>query len=614
MLCHFKFNHCQLEAFVHHIEMSDTEPKRIDDNKTKKRASVVVTTECSDKSSTEDDMIKAPIKKHKENTSEVDNDFITLSGGSELMKANKNSISNSKANQNSLDVANSPNSFVLAVICNDVAWMSKMNKEKENTHTVLNFVPIKVLDQMGYHKAPYEKVDGANAKQLVYYDKKGKMLPGVVSASLANAVVVDGVKCIDWKTWNQHETSAQKNKWRGSPTDVVGCLKPGIPMTTYIFDEQKDTIMENSSTEEALKPFALAIIGVVVRSKEQCDKGYGISIKSIKVLADVSLSMYGMYNNSFFYNDKIGIGIQTNNLLTESGRSKVYETDLNFMMKLVKTQTNDQVSERPLVCVRLSDAISNIHSHKVHMQSNNKNLELEFFSEGSIYNNKRFRVVVPPSMFTMPETGLDWILYYYQWCLDSNMADIIFIHNEYQMNKMENGASFSSIDCCIVPNENSIFSMNNQSLKMNNDLVKSLANPDKQQFQQIDISNENKNNFSGFVIPTDQSGQRTFAVIIDKKVRTPKAIQSNKETTHTEIETQSSTKIDTHSSGVCRVYAGMPVSRKIWCAYLLEISDNKVLNMLPVGIRIDSSNQLSATDMKLPEFVDVYSNPNIFLD
>jgi len=86
-----------------------------------------------------------------------------------------------KGHPESLVTAPHIKTFVLAMITNDVEWVSKMNKERESAFTALNFVPVKKIEA-GLNSAPYEKVQGANAKNLVYCDKKGKP----VNASLSS--------------------------------------------------------------------------------------------------------------------------------------------------------------------------------------------------------------------------------------------------------------------------------------------------------------------------------------------------------------------------------------------------------------------------------------------
>jgi hypothetical protein len=133
-------------------------------------------------------------------------------------KLSSNVVSFVKGPPDALATVSSAESFVLVMITNDVEYTSKMNKERESAFTAVNFVTVKVLEA-GFNSAPYEKVEG-NAKNLVYCDKKGKLLEGRPT-KLVTIASVDGVKYLDMKTWEQHPCSMMKTKWRGLPTDVL---------------------------------------------------------------------------------------------------------------------------------------------------------------------------------------------------------------------------------------------------------------------------------------------------------------------------------------------------------------------------------------------------------
>jgi len=534
-------------------------------------------------------------------------DDITLSlDSAETKQIYNNVLSTSKGPAGCLNTDNSPSTFILAMVTNDVSHMTKMNKEKESAFTIVNYVPIRVLDGIGYHKAPYEKVEGANTKQLVFFDKKGKILPGIANSTLASAVMINNTKCLDLKTWTPHPTGMMKNKWRGLPTDVIGTICPGVPLSNFIFDEQKDNIMHDSETEENLKPFSLAIIGIVVRSNEQCGRGYGISIKTIKHIKDLNAGMAGLYDKKWFYNDTTCINDQTLDLLSKSGRSKTYESDLSFVCKLVRGSGNDKISERPVVYIDLQSDSAKTHQHKIHMQPNNKVLELEFVCERSIYHNKRFRITVPENMFTLEETGLSWVQSYYQWCVDSNMADIVIIHNDYQIQKMADGGNYSNVDCCIVPNEIAMFSHERNKMSISNEMQKNLSMPIDTRFQSINITPENKQDFAGVTLATNTNTNFTYSIIIDKsRARIPK---NNDE----DNMQQESLGWKNHTSAVCRLYSGMDTARHVWCAYLLTSDENKIVSVLPVGIQANKAAQ-STSMLKAPTDVNIYANPDVFV-
>ena len=543
----------------------------------------------------------------KEQLSTIENDNITLSlDFTETKQIYNNVLLNSKGPAGCLITDNSPSTFILVMVTNDVSHMTKMNKEKESAFTVINYVPIKVLDSIGYHKAPYEKVEGANIKQLVFFDKKGKILPGIANSTLASSVIINNTKCLDWKTWTPHPTGMMKNKWRGLPTDVIGTICPGVPLSNFIFDEQKDNIMHDSETEANLKPFSLAIIGIVVRSNEQCGRGYGISIKTIKHIKDLNAGMAGLYDKKWFYNDTTSINDQTLELLSKSGRSKAYESNLFFVSKLVRGSGNDKISERPIVYIDLQSESAKTHQHKIHMQPNNKVLELEFLCETSIYHNKRFRITVPETLFTLEKTGLSWVQSYYQWCVDCNMADVVIIHNDYQVQKMADGGNYSNIDCCIIPNEIAMFSKERSTMSISTEMQKNLSLPIDTRFQSINITLENKNDFAGVTLAKNTNTNLTYSIIIDKsRARVPK---SNDED---DME-QESPGWKNHTSAVCRLYSGMDTARHVWCAYLLVSDENKIVSVLPVGIQANKPAQ-STSMLKSPIDVNIYANPDVFL-
>jgi len=532
---------------------------------------------------------------------------------SECRQIYNNVVANSKGDPRCLQTDNSPSTFILAMVTNNVPRMSKMNQEKNAVFTIINYIPIKVLDNIGYHKAPYEKAEGANPKQMVFFDKKGKIIPGTLSSTLATSVMVDGSKCLDWRTWNPHPTAMMKNKWRGLPTDVVGSICPGVPLSNFIFDEQKENIMHDCNTEEALTPFSLAVIGIVVRSNEQCERGYGISIKSIRHVGSMNASMSGLYDKKWFYNDNSDINGQTLDLLAKASRSKVYSSDLKFVSKLIRGSTDEKVTERPVVYIDLKNERCKNHSHKIHVHPNNQTLELEFVCEGSIYDNKRFKISIPTRAFTMEQTGIAWVQSYYQWCLDANLADIVIIHDEYQLQKFSDGGNHSYVDCCIIPDEIGIFSRENRQMLLSAEIQTNLRVPSDPRFQSINISGDNIKDFAGTTIFTNPVSNVSHSIVIDRsRIRIPKDKDTTEETDVTDTDSKES-GWKNHTSAVCRLYSGMESDRHIWCAYLLVHEGSKIISVLPVGIQANKPAG-PASVLQSPAGVDIYANPNVFLE
>jgi hypothetical protein len=601
--------------------MSDIDPKKKDDSK--KRDAVAM--EASDAKDTNLSVKKSRVSSSKSDASrevpEVavlppsNKPVMTLSLESSESRQIYNTVTqNSKGGMNSLQMENSPATYMLVMVTNDVSRMSKINKDKESAYTIINYVPLKMMDSIGFHKAPYEKAEG-NAKQMVYFDKKGKLIPGTLSSPLAQAVMINGTKCLDWKTWNPHPCPMMKNKWRGTPTDVVGTICPGVPLSNFLFDEQKDNIMHDSMTEEMLKPFSLALIGIVVRSNEQCGRGYGISIKSIKHVKEINCGMSGIYDKKWFYSDRTDINTQTLDLLGRATRCKLYENDLNFVSKLIRGSADDKVSERPVVYVNLKEDVSKNHSHKIHMHPNNQTLELEFVCDDSIYNGKRFRITIPPTSFTLEETGLSWIQTYYQWCLDSNMADIVIIHDEYQVQKLSEGGAHTYVDCCIVPDEMSIFSKDNMKMAIDKKMQIALSTPVDERFQPINITADTVSTFSGTTVACNKASNVSHSIIIDtSRLRIPKDMQQ--ESTDPAESMSADTEVvdgwKSHTSAVCRLYGGMESCRHVWCGYLLVHDGPKIMLVLPIGIQANRPLGDSGV-LKTPADVNIYANPNVFL-
>jgi len=268
---------------------------------------------------------------------------------------------------------------------------------------------------------------------------------------------------LDMRTWEKRPTAQMKTKWRGAPTSTVGTISPGIPFACNIFNENKDSIMESDTMEAHLKPLSLVVIGLVVRSPEQCEKGYGINVKSIKHMPDVNISMSGLLHDRFFYTDRSPIGDQSNERFAVKTRAKEFDTDLFFVQKMVRGSA--KVSENPIVCVDLK-GYDKKHSHTVHIQSNNKLLELEMLDPESLYHEKRFRVSLTCNMFTIKETSLVWIQFYFQWLLDANACKILIAHDEYQHNRMAEGTASASMHCALVSDEEQLFSDKSASLKL----------------------------------------------------------------------------------------------------------------------------------------------------
>jgi len=506
-----------------------------------------------------------------------------------VRKLAANVVLASRGPPDAVTIVPKPETFVLVMVTNDVEWVSKMNKERESAFTSVSFVTIKVLEA-GYNSAPYEKAEGANAKQLVYCDKKGKPLNGKPT-KLASISMVDNVKHLDMKTWEPHPSAMMKNKWRGTPTDCVGVISPGIPFSCLIFNENKDSVMDNETTELNLKPFSLAIVGLVVKSREQCVAGYGVSIKSIKHVEGVNVTMMGLYHDKFFYNDSRPIVDQTDERLALKTRVKEYDSDLSFVTKLVRNTGKSQVTEKPIVCIMPFDSTGNAektNKHCVHMQPNNKCLELEMVDKDSIYHEKRFRINIPHNMFTIDETGLPWIQFYFQWLLDSNACRIMIVHDDYQFNRMAEGTGSASMHCALIPDEERLLSEKSEPLELSASIMAVLGDRIQGRKNTVDM-------YTGWVIRNDITNKKKYAVLFDTtKAYGPETVKreaaDDDDVASAVVDDGGMNECDPadeHTSIVCRIYKGMNPARHIWRAYLLTIDteNDAVDRLFQIGIK-----------------------------
>jgi len=544
-----------------------------------------------------------------------------------VRKLASNAMMASKGPVEALTITPRPETLILAMITKDMERDSNMSKERGAAFTSISFVTLKILEA-GFNSAPYEKVEGANAKQLVYCDKKGKMIDKGRPTKLASVAVIDSVKHLDMRTWEQHPSPMMKTKWRGIPTDCVGVVSPGVPFSCNIFNENKDSIMENDTTELNLKPFSLAIIGLTIKSREQCVAGYGIGVKSVRHVECINVAMTGLYHDAFFYTDRRGIMEQTNDRLQLTTRVKEFNNDLSFVSKLVRSK--DEVTEMPVVCILPTNDMGVDKSRKeycVHMQPNNKVLELAIVDEGSIYHEKRFRVTIPDNMFTIEETGLPWIQFYFQWMLNANACRIMIVHNEYQFKRMSDGTGSASMHCALVPDEERLFSDKNAALVLSPAIMSSLNERIKGRKNTLDM-------YTGWVIHVDKNSNTTYAMLFDKtkaygpEIEKPAmdatAITAVVDGTEGGMEGVSAgAAVDSecdpageHTSIICRIYKGMNPDRHIWRGYLLTIDNenDEVQRLFQIGIKSKPAYVKAAVDGGTSANADIFESCNMLFD
>jgi len=559
----------------------------------------------------------------------------TLKKGHSVQDINRIVVSSGLAAMDKVEMKSRPESHLLVLITNDVSWKAKGGGDKDSvsTSTAMNYVVLKVLDSVGFNKAPYEKVDGANPKHLVYFDKGGRLIEkngkgaagNVKNVTLASIGKVGDSKVLDCRSFEPHPTGSMRTKWRGVATGIVGVISPGVPMVGYIFDDQKESTMKEADTFERLKPFTVAIIGVSARPLEQCKVGYGIKLSTVKIVEDLNItSIPGMLPMpKFFYHDKRAVGDQTEERLAIKDRVEVFESDLAFIAKNIRSSAVG-VSEKPVVFINLRSVEGGKHSHKVHIQSNNTVMELEFCNlagaEASIYHGIRFRVHIPQHMFTISETGLAWIQLYYQWLLDSNSCDLMIIHDQWHYDKMKEGSGSVSMHCCIIPDEKFITGMDHQALPLAADLQLALNTPTGTMHEPLDISGEVDKYTAWSVANGNVSNtKKSYAVLLDvSKIYTIKPIDADETDSKMQEEEEQcdenddveavaqvtvagdkdivvadiskpdkTAKKNIHTSLVCRVYPGMDVDRKVSCAFLMtrDVASGKIDCLIPIGIK-----------------------------
>jgi len=517
-----------------------------------------------------------------------------------------------------IDVKPRAHSHVLVLITNDVGWRSKNNSDRENTSTStgMNFVVLRVLDSVGFNSAPYENFEGANPKHIVFRDKKsGKEL--AKPTKMASVEKVSNVASLVCKSWRNHPTAMMKTKWRGAATGVVGNIQPGVPLVGFIYNDKKEATMgPDPDVFDNMGMFSVAIVGLAARSLEQCTAGYGLKIATVQVLEDANIaSIFGLLpESSLFYNDKTSIADQTVERLEVKTNVEEFDTDLTFISNLVRS-SKEKISEKPLVRVDLKDPVSSRHKHKVHIQSNNKLLELEFCAvgglEASIYHGKRFRITLPSNMFTIQATGLPWIQMYLQWVLEANAGEILVVHDQWQLDKMAEGGASGGMHCCIVPDETFLASPSSRELVLSTDLQKALKTPTTGNHLPLDLTG-NIDNYTAWVVRDNAITSKTYAVILDiSQVYTVKpvedyvdqdgtdatmcddtavddaVVQESPEPGSASVKSHKNVKFNEHTSLICRVYPGMAVDRTVSSAFLLvlDTATNKVDTLLPVGIK-----------------------------
>ena len=522
-----------------------------------------------------------------------------------ILQYNKKYIDLSKKMKNNTDqttiVSNDLSCQFIAVVTNNVKKSSDNNKEQGKTYTSFSFVPVKILNA-GYIKAPYEAKpsnnEGANSKRpgasqinpkhRLYTDKDGKPLEEYKPTDLCNLQVLENENIAVFKSYALHPNNALKNTCRGLATMPVGIIKPGVPMQTCIFDDSKVNIMENNDTEEDLCEFSFALVSVRVRSKDQCDRGYGIAVKKISSLPGLCAQVSMHFPFNFLYNDRMDIGMQTSKIMNE----KLVITDhndLEFVKMAIKSnESDDAVYERPLVNLKIDEN----SSYTVREQANGDYIELLVNDSNSIYNGMCLKVNLHKSQFDTTVTPKPWICQVYQFFISSKRAHIVVLHNDYVYKKCKENNTQYLLEASIVIDDASIFT-EHDDLTINQNMCN--------QFLPIinikETLTAGENRYSAWCIHSSVDLTERYIFVIDNtKIYTP--IAKNEQIGSEKLQI----------SNIYFIHKNMNVDARVWVGYLCLLRDNNIVYKLPVGINaFSNSNGVSNGAVEMPS--DIYANP-----
>lgn len=142
-----------------------------------------------------------------------------------------------------------------------------------------------------------------------------------------------------FRSYESHPKPALNTKCRGAVTDIVGAAHPGLPFNFMAYaDACKITACGEAGEEGValLKRFSVALLDIRVKSKEKCDKGYGMTLSAIEVLGDFDATMCGLYPEFRAYTAFAPIGPQTEALLNAKRFTTVMDSDLHFIRHLFR--------------------------------------------------------------------------------------------------------------------------------------------------------------------------------------------------------------------------------------------------------------------------------------
>ena len=455
----------------------------------------------------------------------------------------------------------------------------------------------------GYQNAPYENSKDVPVKFRHFTDKDGKPLPEFKPMPLVSTEQTTGEngekgQIMKFRSFEPHPKEGLRTKCRGKLTDTIGILVPGTPLNIlgYI-----DTCKISGLGVESIEKFSIAVLGIRMKSKVQCERGWGIAMSSIDVIEHVDASMFGVYAPNLFYNPFSSINEQTEKLINRSGTSKEMEKDMGFVRNFFRQEDKmDIVSEIPLVVFTPKDINGNADFF---VDSNNCTIHCTISAKNNIYANKTLDVFVDKSSFSerTKKMGAVWISELYKWLVFAGAANVAVVHDDYRYRQTE---SVTGLSCLVLPRLSFFFAnAGSGNLTLTKAHEESLSEILKQNVNFADLEEDNSSRYSGWIVSEDSQKGITFAVIVDCK-----------EVKYAKKTPESETKDEKHSSPFVQIYPGMHPDRGIYLAYFVCLNASKVKSAMMVGLKALSKDQASdmadvSSVMKIPENVNL---ENIF--
>lgn len=421
------------------------------------------------------------------------------------------------------------------------------------------------------------------------------------------SVMIDG-KAEDvsvYKSYEVHPKPALKTKARGKATDAIGAIYPGTPMSVFIFDDQKMSVMQNSNTESELYEFSLAIVSLRVRSADQCAKGYGITIKQIRAIPMLKPMSYCIYNFVHKYTDKKSVHEQSNKLMSLSHVTG--KNDIDFVQQSVRKAGTSDVNEKPLIILDLKDDCNAHYQLSLSIHKDNV-LLLEMQAGDSLYAGKSFAVHLHAGVFT-PATSVAWIRDYYQWCLQARLARIVILHDEYWMNKGGEKFGCAHGECVIVVDEQAMFmAQTDKSIFTIPPTANAFFSTASEQLPKpLDLTETKQGDggvvsmrYSGWAVSPNiaETGTGHFCILDTRKAMDP---------------VQGTAEHEEHMSLMCQVYPSMSKHRRVWLMYLCCMQDNVVVSVMPVGVQAVVAQDGMGL-LEVPSNVNTYADPFMLLE